>query len=115
MLRTAQANWLFERLPPWVTDTLTTEQREAIHEAVSGPEWDRHQVNIRLTIPFFGRYYYLTVVCGEGRRSIERRDRERHRYPLRTAANIFFFVAAAALFYAAALVAVAVLDAFGRL
>jgi hypothetical protein len=36
--RAAQANWLFERLPPWVVDTLSLEHKEAIHEAVSDPE-----------------------------------------------------------------------------
>lgn len=60
-------------------------------------------INIRLSIPFFGRRYFVTIVGGEGRRSAKRRAIEKHKYPLRTAANIFFAVGVATLFYVAAL------------
>ena len=56
----AQANWLFERLPEWVMDTLSNEQKEAIHEAVENPSWRRPPVNIRFTVPFFkSKFYFL--------------------------------------------------------
>ncbi len=109
--RTVRANWLFARLPPWVIDTLTTEQREAIHSAASDPEWDRPPINIRFTVSLFGRRYYMTVVGGEEKRSTERRAHDRNRYPLRTFANIFFFVGMATLFYMAAIVGLAVQSA----
>ncbi|MBT5837789.1 MAG: hypothetical protein HOH80_02225, partial [Rhodospirillaceae bacterium] len=63
--------------------------------------------NIRFSLPGLGRRYFLTVVGGEEKRSTERRAHEKHRYPLRTAANIFFFVGIAAVFYLIGIVAVA--------
>ncbi|NQV84995.1 MAG: hypothetical protein HQ494_14380 [Rhodospirillales bacterium] len=97
----------FDRLPEWVIDTLSDEQKEAIHQAVEEPTWRRSPVDIRLTIPFFGRKYYFTFVGGYEKRSNERRAEDRHQYPLRTAANIFFFIGLATLFYSAAIVALA--------
>ena len=95
----AQANWLFERLPEWVMDTLSNEQKEAIHEAVENPSWKRPPVNIRFTVFFFKRKFYVTVVGGEEKRNVERRAQERHKYPLRTVANVFFFIGLGTLFY----------------
>ena len=106
-VRAAQANWLFQRLPPWVVDTLSTEQKEAIHPVVSDPSWSRHVVNIRLSLPFLRQRYYVTVVGGEERRDGTRRAHDRSRYPLRTAANVFFFIGIATVFYAVALVVLA--------
>jgi hypothetical protein len=73
----------------------------------AGAFWKRHPVDIRFTLPFFGGWFYVTILSGPERRSAERRDRERHRYPLRTAANVFFVVGAAVAFYAAALIVIA--------
>ena len=95
----AQANWLFERLPEWVMDTLSNEQKEAIHKAVENPSWKRPPVNIRFTVPFFKSKFYVTVVGGEEKRDAERRAHERHNYPLRTVANVFFFIGLGTLFY----------------
>ncbi|MBM3952760.1 MAG: hypothetical protein FJ311_15080 [Rhodospirillales bacterium] len=69
--------------------------------------WTRHPIDIRFSLPFFGGRFYITILSGPERRSAERRERERHRYPLRTAANIFFMAGTAAAFYAAALVVLA--------
>ncbi len=96
---TAQANWLFERLPEWVMDTLTSEQKEAIHETLENPLWKRPPVNIRFTVPFFKSKFYVTIVGGEEKRSAERRAQERHNYPLRTVANVFFFIGLGTVFY----------------
>ena len=95
----AQANWLFERLPEWVMDTLSNEQKEAIHEAVENPSWKRPPVNIRLTVPFLKSKFYVTVVGGEENRNAERRAHERHKNPLRTVAIVFFFIGLGTLFY----------------
>ncbi len=95
----AHVNWLFERLPDWVMDTLSSEQKEAIHEAVENPAWKRPPVNIRFTVPFFKSEFYITVVGGEEKRNAERRAQERHKYPLRTVSNVFFFIGLGTLFY----------------
>ena len=47
------------------------------------------------------------MVGGEEKRSAERRAHEKNRYPLRTAANVFFFIGIAAIFYLIGIVAVA--------
>lgn len=106
--RSAHAAWIFSRLPPWVMDTLTPEQKEAIHHAVTDGAWGRHPINIRLSIPLLSRRFYLTVVGGEDKRGADRRAIDRNRYPLRTLANIFFFIGVATLFYMLALVGLAV-------
>ena len=99
VLTSSHGKWLFSRLPLWVIDTLTNEQKEAIYMAADDPTWSQPPINIRLNIPFFKRHYFLTIVGGEGKRSQERRVQEKHTYPLRTAANIFFFAALGAVFY----------------
>ena len=99
--------WLFSRLPGWVIDTLSPEQKDAIYKAAEENAWGRHPVNIRFSLPGFGRRYFLTVVGGEEKRSTERRAHEKRRYPLRTAASIFFFAGIAAVFYLIGIVAVA--------
>lgn len=107
----AQANWLFDRLPEWVVDSLTPEQKDALHQAVDDPSWKRPPVNIRFSVPFIHRRFYVTIVSGKERRSAERRAKERHKYPLRTIANVFFFVGAATVFYALAVIALALQSA----
>ena len=47
-----------------------------------------HPVNIRLSIPFFGARYYLTLVAGKEKRSPERLREEKRKHPLATRANI---------------------------
>lgn len=106
--RVGDVNWLFQRLPPWVVDTLSTDQKEAIHRAVTDSDGHKPPVNIRFTLPWFSRRFFITVVAGEEMRGIERRVRERHRYPLRTVANIFFFIGVATLFYMLALAGLAI-------
>ena len=105
--RTIQANWLFARLPPWVVDTMTNEQKEAIHNAISDNIGNIPPVNIRVFLPWFGRRFYMTVLAGEEKRSRERRKHERQKYPLRTVANVFFFIGLATLFYMVALIGLA--------
>ncbi|MDA1089149.1 MAG: hypothetical protein O3A85_02385 [Proteobacteria bacterium] len=105
------ATGLFDRLPEWVLDSLSNEQRDAIHQAAEDPAWKRSPVDIRVTIPFLGKKFFITVVSGSEKRSPERRDQERHHYPVRTAANIFFFIGLATLFYVAAMVALALQSA----
>lgn len=107
----APAGGLFERLPEWVIDTLSVEQKEAIHLAAEDPAWKRSPVDIRFTLPFFGRKFYVTVVSGAEKRSPDRRAEERHHYPLRTVANVFFFIGLATLFYMAAVIALALQSA----
>jgi len=104
----AHADSLFARLPAWVTDTLTTEQKAAIREAVCDPALRHPPVNIRLSLPVFGRRYFLTVIGGTERRSAERRARESSRHPVRTVSNFLFFVFLGVLIYALSIVSILV-------
>lgn len=108
----AKAETVFDRMPPWIVDRLTPEQKEAIYNAVKHPEWKFHPINIRLSVPVIKRRYYVTVVGGEDGRSAARRQHDSHRYPLRTAANVFFALGIAALFYMLAIVFLGLKDAF---
>ena len=61
--------------------------------------------------PILGKQFFITVISGAEKRSPKRRDEERHHYPLRTAANVFFFIGLSILFYVAAVVALALQSA----
>ncbi len=103
-------NWLFGRLSPDVLGSLSQAQKEALHQVVSG-SLAGPPVNIRLNLPFLGHRYYITVFGGKEKRSHERQRHERHRYPLRTAANIFFAIGFAVVFYVIALLGLALFSA----
>lgn len=98
---------LLARLPGRIAETLTAEQTEAIQHAAEDMSWGRHPLDIRLSLPFFARCYYVTVIAGAEKRGAARRRRDRQRYPLRTVANVFFFVGIAVAVYVAALLALA--------
>ncbi len=99
LAHTLQADSLFARLPAWVIDTLTAEQRDAIHEAVYDPSLQRPPVNIRFSLPVFGRRYFLTIIGGAERRGAQRRAQERTKFPLRTVTNFLFFLVLGVLIY----------------
>ena len=105
--RIAYGNWLFARLPDWVLDSLTPDQAKEIHDVITDPSKTKPPVNIRIGFPFFGRRLFLTIVGGEEKRSVERRRHERHHYPLRTMANVFFILGVGTLFYIFAIFALA--------
>ena len=63
----------------------------AQRSAPGGESWDRHPVNLRLSIPLpFGRYY-VTLVAGKERRGAERLASERRKHPLLTFGNLAVF------------------------
>ena len=63
----------------------------ARRSAPSGESWNRHPVNLRLSIPLpFGRYY-VTLVAGKERRGAERLASERRKHPLLTFGNLAVF------------------------
>jgi hypothetical protein len=99
-------NWMFARLQPTILDSLSEQQKQALHEAVTGSA-SGPPVNIRLTIPLWSRRFYITVLSGLEQRGGDRRRLERTRYPLRTVANFFFAIGFVVAFYALALVALA--------
>ena len=97
---------VLRRLPAVIRDSLTAEQQEAIRRAGGEPAWRGHGVNIRLSLPFPGRRFYLTIVGGPERRPPPRRAAERADHPLHTFANSFFVAGVALFFYALVLVGI---------
>lgn len=87
----AQASF-FDRFPADVSASLTPQQRAAVWSAVRPVSWRGHPIDIRLSLPFLGKRYYLTLVGGVERRSAERLRRERVIFPLRTLGNILFLL-----------------------
>ena len=103
-----QADSLFARLPAWVMDTLTAEQRDAIHQAVCDPSLRHPPINIRFSLPAFGRRYFLTIIGGAERRGARRRAQERTKFPLPTVTNLLFFIFLGVLIYAISIASVLV-------
>ncbi len=76
--RVFRENWLFDRLPPDIADSLNDRQKDAIRQVIDDPSWSRPPVNIRFSLPLFFHRYYITVVGGAEQRGPDRRTLERH-------------------------------------
>jgi hypothetical protein len=98
----ASLEMLFDRIPPEVVESFSPAQRAALWSAVKPVSWRRHPVNIRLSFPIVGGRFFVTVVGGPEKRSLERRARERHMFPLRSLGNILFLLGLGGTFYAVA-------------
>jgi hypothetical protein len=59
----------------------------------------RPPINLRFTIPFFGKRFYFAMVAGKERRGSERIALERRRHPLGTRANLAFIFIMAMVLY----------------
>ncbi|HSV27922.1 MAG TPA: hypothetical protein VLL76_00145 [Candidatus Omnitrophota bacterium] len=94
---------LFDRIPAEVAGTFTDQQRAALYSAVKPTTWKRHPINIRLSFPFVGGRYFITVVGGQEKRSTERLAREHRMFPFRTIGNVMFLMGVGGAFYLAAL------------
>lgn len=97
---------LLERLPPQVLDSFTPDQRAALWVAANPTSWRRHPIHVRLSFPFFGDHFFLTVVGGMERRSEERVSRESQMFPMRTPGNLMFLLGLGTAFSVAAALSV---------
>jgi len=59
-------------MPSEVVGSLTPIQIEALRTAISGVQSSKHALDLRLTIPFPRRGFYLVLFGGRERRSIKR-------------------------------------------
>lgn len=84
------SNELLEYLPPEVLETFTPEQRAALWGAAKPSSWRHHTVDIRISLPLFGRRLFMTVVAGTERRAGARRRRDARIRPFLTASNVVF-------------------------
>lgn len=69
--RPFQFQRMVRRLPASVLATLTPLQLEAISDALI-PDRPTHVIDYRVSIPFFGRRFYITLLVGRERRSLAR-------------------------------------------
>ena len=83
---------LLDRIPAEVAGTFTDAQWAALYSAVKPATWKRHPINIRMSFPFVGGRYFITVVGGPEKRGAERLAREHRMFPLRTLGNIMFLL-----------------------
>ena len=88
---------LLARMPRTVLDTFTEDQLDALAQAADQCRWGQHPTDIRLSIPFLGKRFYVVFVAGEERRSTQRRAEERTLRPLATTGNLFFLTAFTAI------------------
>lgn len=86
----ARAEQLIGAIEPAILDSLTPEQQEGIRDAARRDGWDKHPVNIRMSLPLPVGRCYVTLVAGRDRRSAARREKDRTRHPLDTAGNLLF-------------------------
>ena len=73
--RPFQYERMLAKLPPAVRDSLSQQQLDCISDALI-PDPPRHAIDYRASIPFFGRRFYVTLLVGRERRSLERLARE---------------------------------------
>ena len=88
-----------EKVPQAVAETFTSEQLAALRNAVKPFTWRKHPINIRITLPFFGRRFFLTLVGGLEHRGSDRIVRERTANPLGTPSNILFMLGVGGVFW----------------
>jgi len=69
--------------------------------------WQKHTINIRLSIPFLKGRWYLAVLGGSEKRDAIRRAEEREKHPIRTIGNILFAIGLVAIFYVLVIFAMA--------
>ena len=102
---TALREDLLSCLPAGIREILSESQCEALARTLGQRAWNRHPVNIRLSLPVFGNRYYFAMVAGKERRSPKRLIDERGRHPVSTTANVFFGIGLITLCGFAAIVA----------
>jgi len=61
---------LLARMPSdEVKNSFSTDQLENLKIAVGARDWKTHPVDIRFTLPFFGKRYYVVFIAGKSKRS----------------------------------------------
>ncbi|WP_035985174.1 hypothetical protein [Leptolyngbya sp. KIOST-1] len=68
---------LLEQMNPTIARSFNEEQREALQVAMATTLWQKHPVDIRLSIPLLLQRYYVVVVAGPEKRSRERRQQDK--------------------------------------
>ena len=74
-------------------ESAKSDARPIARPATQNREWTgHHPINLRVTLPLPFRRWYVTLVAGPERRSIERLEQERKKHPLETLPNLMFLL-----------------------
>ncbi len=80
--------WLLDSVPPDVAESFTEAQLAAIEHAIENRSDRRPPVDIRLSVPFIWRRFFVVFLAGPERRSPERLSRGRVKHAFWTVANV---------------------------
>jgi hypothetical protein len=83
---------LLEQMDPEVARSFTQAQLQEIKRVLPAPASGRLPIDIRITVPFLRRRYFITVLAGPEQRSEERLKVERAKHVLWTFTNVCCFV-----------------------
>jgi|GEM_PF-579978 len=83
---------LFARVSPEIADSFNEEQLKAIKKAFGYQSWNRHPLDLRVSVPIPGLHFYLVLLAGSERRSKQRLRSKKGVYPLWTPSNIVFLI-----------------------
>jgi hypothetical protein len=83
---------LLEQMDPEVARSFTQAQLQEIKRVLPAPASRRLPIDIRITVPFLRRRYFITVLAGPEQRSEERLIAERAKHVLWTFTNFCCFV-----------------------
>lgn len=70
--RHALVRHILEQLPPEQRYSFSDQQVEALHQSALALPKAKHAINLRLSVPFPGKGFYLVLFAGEERRSRKR-------------------------------------------
>ncbi|MEH1935379.1 MAG: hypothetical protein V7L14_17115 [Nostoc sp.] len=83
---------LFSKISPKIADSFTDEQLKAIQRGFGSQVLTRHSLDIRVSVPIPGLRFYLVLLAGSERRSQQRLQNEKGRYPVFNTGNIIFLI-----------------------
>jgi len=75
-----------------IARSFTETQLRELERVLTAPASRRLPIDVRLTVPFFWRRYFINFLAGPEQRSAERLKEERARHTLWTFANVCSFV-----------------------
>ena len=85
-------------MDPEVARSFTESQLRELERVLTAPSSARLPVDIRISVPFLRRRFFITVLAGPERRSAERLREERAKHALWTFWNVCCFVFLLVLF-----------------
>ena len=78
----------YARIPPPIAAGFSDQQLMAIRMAYGARTRGAHWIDLRTSLPLFGKRIYLVLLAGSERRSRQRRQLDRKSHPLAMAGNL---------------------------